>query len=50
MAAPDFDGDHGEGDVELGSGDTLRERVASFSGDESTCSVSEMRERLELDD
>lgn len=50
MSTPNYDGDHDEGDVELGSGDTLRERVDSFSGDESTCSVSEMRDRLDLDD
>jgi hypothetical protein len=44
MAAPDSDGDHGEGDVELGSGNTLRKRVASVSGDESARFVSKMRE------
>lgn len=50
MAAPDYDGDHDEGDFELGNGETLRERAAAFSGDEETCSVAEIREQIGIDD
>lgn len=39
----------GEGEIELGNGDTLAERLEDVDVDEDeTCSTDELRERLDL--